>query len=107
MEQRTLFDIERTEKDICAGRHGGADTSVQADKRVRKDKDRQLILCYIRAAGSFGMTLDELSIVLEKEQSRISGRVTELRTVYPPSIVDSGKRRKTRSGSMARVYVAL
>ena len=101
--QQTLFCLHSIEKDICQNRHRGADTSVLADKQVSKAKDRALVLGYIRAAGSFGHTLDEISILLDRPVNRISGRFTELRR--DGQIIALETRRQTRAKSWARVYV--
>ena len=104
MKQTALFGITKPEPDICRRKHGGASTSRSADLTVAKAKDRDLILGYIRAAGLYGHTLDELSILLDRPVNRISGRLTELRT--RGQIVISDRVRKTRTGCQARVYVA-
>ena len=104
MQQTTLFHIKTIEPDICRRKHGGAETSIQADKHVQKDRDRQLIYGYIKAAGAYGHTLDEISILLDRPCNCISGRFTELRK--RGQIVTSDLTRATRTGSPARVYVA-
>ncbi len=90
------------EPDVCANRHGGADTSILADTKVQKTKDRELVYGYIYHAGRFGHTLDELSIMLHRNPNAISGRLTELR--IKGRIYISDERRLTRSGASARVY---
>lgn len=103
MQQTSMFSIKKREADICRRKHGGAETSVDADKHVQKTRDRELIYDYIRAAGQYGYTLDELSVMLDRPPNRISGRVTELRVAG--RIVTSDQTRLTRSGCKARVYV--
>lgn len=103
MRQLSMLSIKKQELDICARKHGGAETSVEADKAVRKEKDRELIYGYIAAAKSYGHTLDELSILLDRPPNAISGRLTELRVAG--RIVISDLTRKTRTGSKARVYI--
>lgn len=88
--------------DVCAGKHGLADTSVEANRKVQKTKDQELIYGYIYHAGRFGHTLDELSIMLLRPPNALSGRLTEL--VRAGKIVVSEERRTTRTGSRARVY---
>ena len=95
----------KNEPDVCASRHGGAETSVAADKKVKKEADRQLIYDYIVASKHYGHTLDELSILLHRPPNSISGRLTELS--YQRKIIYSGRKRRTRSGCLARVYVTL
>lgn len=101
-----LFDSESIKlkelNDVCAGRHGLADTSVEANKKVQKTKDQELIYGYIYSAGKFGHTLDELSIMLHRNPNALSGRLTEL--VRAGRIVVSEERRLTRAGCKARVY---
>jgi hypothetical protein len=103
MQKEPLFSIK--EPDICASRHGGAETSIMADKKVQKTKDRELIYGYIKSAGKFGHTCDELSIMLHRTPNAISGRLTELR--MKGRIVTSDQTRLTRTYSKARVYIAL
>lgn len=102
MIQQTLFNIQLREPDICRRKHGGADTSVMAHARVQKARDRDEVLALIRAAGQAGATLDQVAARLNIGCNRLSGRFTELRR--DGQIVDSGERRKTRTGSLARVY---
>ena len=99
MEKERFSSIK---DDICENRHGGADTSVQANKKVQKTKDRELIYGYIYHAGRFGHTLDELCVMLHRNPNEISGRITELKA--EGRIVDSKERRLTRTNSWARVY---
>lgn len=99
MRQITIDDAI----DICEGRHGGAETSVEAHPHVSKEYDRQIIGRRIDLAGRYGMTLDELCIVLGRTPNAISGRLTELRIMGLIHISD--KKRRTRTGAMARVYV--
>jgi len=91
--------------DVCAARHGGADTSVQAAASVGKEVralERGVVLDIIRRAGTFGLTLDELAGEMKKFPNAVSGRVTELRAMG--KIFDTGRRRPTASGRSARVY---
>lgn len=90
--------------DVCRNRHGGAETSIRANKNVRKSKDRELIYGYIKMAGRFGHTCDELAIMLNRTPNAISGRLTELRIAG--RIIISDERRLTRTHSHARVYLA-
>lgn len=92
-------------EDICARKHGGAETSIEANKRVLKERDRELIYGYIKAAGSFGHTLDELCVLLQRTPNQISGRITELRV--KGRILTSDRTRPTRAGVQARVYISL
>jgi hypothetical protein len=98
-------DSQIVEPDICRNKHGGVDTSVQADKRVEKSRDRAVILGYIRASGAYGMTLYEMGVLLDRECNRISGRFTELKR--DGLIVATEATRPTYTGSPAHVYVAV
>lgn len=89
--------------DVCAGRHGLVETSMEANVTVKKEADRKLILGYITAAKAYGMTLDELSLQLNRPPNQISGRLTEL--CIAGQITLSGEKRPTRTGCNGRVYV--
>jgi hypothetical protein len=106
MSQESLFSRQSVtrEPDICINRHQRSDTSMLADKRVNKSRDRELVYGYIKGAGSFGMTVDELSIVLDRAPNRISGRVSELKRSN--RVIATELTRKTRTGSWAHVLVA-
>ena len=92
-----------SEADICRRKHGGAETSMAADKRVQKVNDRRLVFGYIREAGAYGHTLDEIAVLLDRGVNCLSGRLTELRK--RGQIVATDRTRPTRTGSQARVYV--
>lgn len=110
--QTGLFDVSRQLKrplsaalDVCAARHGGVDTSVEAHRRVKKTRDQSLVLSCLKAAGGDGMTLDELCVKMGRTPNAISGRLTELR--IQELVVRLATRRPTRTGTGARVHVAL
>jgi len=111
MTQPTLFDPETIivcqvpAQDVCFNRHGGADTSVMADRHVKKSRDRAWILGAIKAAGTYGMTLDEASILLDRPCNCISGRFSEL-CHKTREIIKTERTRPTRTGSHAHVYIA-
>ena len=107
MDQLSFSNIKlsQPERDICARKHGGVDTSVAADKRVQKERDRNLVLGHIKAARDFGITLDEMCILLHRKPNEISGRFSELRMLE--QITPTVRRRPTRTGATARVWVAL
>jgi len=106
MTQESLFSQQSVtrEPDICINRHRRSDTSMLADKRVAKARDRSQIFGYIKAAGMYGHTLDEMSVILERPCNCISGRFSELKK--SGEIIPTEERRKTRTGSLARVYIA-
>jgi hypothetical protein len=93
------------EPDICRNRHGGVTTSMLADRHVRKIHDRRMVLGFITAAGQWGHTLDEVSVLTDRAPNRLSGRITEL--LRHGQIAISDRVRQTRTGSLARVYVAV
>lgn len=103
-EQSTIITCQpQPDLDPCFNRHGGVDTSVAAHRRINKNKDRATVKGYIRAAGVYGYTVDEVSILLDRAPNRISGRFTELATAR--EIVRTERTRPTRTGSLAHVYV--
>lgn len=104
MRQQTMFSIKKEDDDICARKHGGAETSIEADKTVKKEKDREQVYGLIYHAGRFGHTLDELCIMLHRAPNQLSGRLTELRVAG--RIVISDESRLTRTHCWARVYRA-
>lgn len=65
---------------------------------------RTAVLDFISAQPS-GATCDEVEAALDMRHQTASARVRDL--VLAEKIMDTGKTRKTRSGSSARVYVAL
>jgi predicted transcriptional regulator len=105
MTQESLFSQQSVtrEPDICINRHRRSDTSMLADKRVNKNRDRELIYNYVKSSGAYGLTLDEMSIVLDRPCNCISGRFSELKRAG--RIIASAETRRTRTGSVAHVYV--
>lgn len=65
---------------------------------------QKLIMARIIAAGSKGMTLDQLSAQMHVPANALSGRVTEL--VRLGRVQHTKERRRTRAGSTASVIVA-
>jgi hypothetical protein len=84
----------------------GSDTSAAAAISVERDgpRLRELVLFTIRAAGSRGLTCDEIELHLDMRHQTVSARVYELRE--GGWIADSGERRPTRSNRRATVWVA-
>lgn len=83
----------------------GSDTSLEAAQAKAKNVQHQradVYLCILRA-GENGRTWDEIVEILGCSPTA-NGRITELRDTFR-LIVDSGRRRKTRSGGSAAVYV--
>lgn len=93
-------------KDITENYHGGADTSVAAHygtPEQHRQNCRVTILSLVRFAEARGYTCDELEVATSYSHQNASVRITELRA--DGLIADSGRRRNTRSGRGARVYV--
>lgn len=92
--------------DICEGRHGGADTSLAAH-RSKSDEGRLAmrarLLGFIGARGAQGATADEVERALVLPHQSASARLSEM--LRDGAIHDSGRRRKTRQGRAARVYL--
>jgi len=63
------------------------------------------MLGWVRSKGNDGSTCDEAEEGLDMKHQTASARLREL--VLKEFIVDSGMRRRTRSGRGARVYVVL
>jgi predicted ArsR family transcriptional regulator len=81
----------------------GSDTSAEAAKSMGADAPslRDQIFAHINQSGR-GLTCDEIEEVFEIRHQTASARIREL--VMFGKLVDSGERRKTRSGRSARVY---
>lgn len=82
----------------------GSDTSREAAqaKVGRIAEERTKVYLAVIRAGSSGATWDELVERLDLSPTA-NGRITELRELG--LIIDSGRRRKTRRGRNAAVYV--
>lgn len=85
--------------------HNGTDTSAAAAESMKSLAPtlRDRVLSSIRGRHSEGMTCDEAEVALGLTHQTCSARFNEL--VDLCAIFDVG-RRKTRSGRMAKVYVA-
>lgn len=91
--------------DITAGYHGGNPESVEAWKSVREHTGtiRLWVVRYVYKQYARGATCDEIERVLGLTHQTASARVTEAKA--RGEIVPNGKRRATRSGRQAAVYV--
>ena len=90
--------------DICAGKHGGIETSDDANPAPEsKAAMRARIVAFLRRCGAEGATWAEISRALGLAYSN-SGRITEL--LASGDVVPNGQRRPTPSGCEARVIVA-
>ena len=83
-----------------------SDTSFAAALRMlpKAQSKRHQIVRFIRRRGELGATCDECEYVLEMPHTTASARIRE--AVLEGDLVDSGRRRQTRWGALARVYVA-
>jgi len=85
--------------------HNNTDTSLAAAEsmrgRARTDENR--VRSAFQAYGPDGLTADEVQDLLSLSHQNGSARVSTL--ARRGEIVDSGRRRKTRTGRTARVYV--
>lgn len=81
------------------------DTRRAAHARVGPTKERsyQRILNFGHARRHYGFTADELAAIWNCDLNHVAPRVSEL--AKQRKLIDSGRRRRTRSGSPARVYV--
>jgi hypothetical protein len=85
--------------------HVGNDTSRAAAEAARPEASsiRSRVRKLIERSGDRGMTCDEVEAAMKRAHQSVSARVREL--AQDGHIVDSGRRRKTRAGRDARVYV--
>lgn len=87
--------------------HRGVETSMEAADAIAPATGRLQTMAFdaIRAAGSEGLTADELAAVLDVSRWAIQPRTTELRRKH--LIIDSGVRRRNVTGRRAIVWVAV
>jgi len=103
MKQLTLGVLEEPRRPPHAR---GSDTSKAAADSVEAETPRLrgMVLDVILRARSTGLTCDEAEVILGMRHQTISARFRELAKIG--SIQDSGRRRPTRSGRRATVWVA-
>lgn len=94
--------METIQEDICANKHRGDQESKEANKTVDKERGLLMVVDCTRESGSFGRTLDDMSMILGKPPNAISGRVTEAKR--RGLLRWNGNRRPTRTGCLAKVY---
>lgn len=84
----------------------GSDTSLEAalDIEPHAVSLRERIYTLIHNTARGGLTCDEAEVLSRGRHQTVSARVREL--VNANRILDTGARRKTRSGCQARVYIA-
>jgi hypothetical protein len=83
------------------------DTSAEAGASVLGSVGKLARQCFdeiatVRDGGGSGLTVDQLEQILNRSHQSVSARVNELRD--KGWVMDSGRRRKTRSGRKAIVW---
>jgi hypothetical protein len=86
--------------------HRGVETSIEAADAMAPATGplQKLVLAAIKAAGSSGLTTDELAQHVRIDRGSVQPRTSELRRKH--LIVDSGQRRRNRNGKRAIVWAA-
>lgn len=94
-----------TDTDITRNYHGGNPESDAAWESMREGRAviRLKVVGYVSYCGTDGATCDEIEAALGLSHQTASARVTEAKA--RGEIVANGKRRRTRSGRWAGVYV--
>ena len=105
-DQLQLFEAAKADLPLRAPYARGSDTSKAAGRCVEicAGTLRARVLGHIVDRDSYGMTCDELEAVSGLMHQTASARVHELKKLG--AIYDSGRRRKTRSGRKATVWLA-
>jgi hypothetical protein len=86
------------------GRHSSAEPNTSNyPKAATSEAVRERVWSFIRTRGSEGATCDEVEAALGLPHQSVSARVYDLEKQNV--LVDSGQRRKTRSGRKARVLM--
>lgn len=83
--------------------HNGTDTSIAAARQTHAATDMARVYHLAVEAGALGVTCDEVEARLAMAHQTASARLWQLRKAG--LVVDSGRRRSTRTGRAARVYV--
>lgn len=83
----------------------GTETSNAAAKDIapKTPSMREKIFALVKSSGDCGITCDEVEILTGLKHQTASARLYEL--CRGGKVTDSGERRRTSSGSLARVYV--
>lgn len=91
--------------DPTANYHGGNPESTEAYASVASTTAnlRRRVVSFIRMRGAFGATSDEIEAFSGVAHQTISARITEAKA--RGLLIDSGLRRKTRSGRTAAVLI--
>lgn len=93
--------------DITEANHGGNVESTEAHESIKYEASRlrERVRAWVAGRGSFGATVDEIELGLGMSHQTASARASELKATQ--QVVDSGLRRKTRSGRNAAVLRAV
>lgn len=91
--------------DFTANFHQGNVNSVAAHDSIKQHTQllRAKVVMYVRNCGLEGATSDEIEKALQLPHQSISARLTEAKSLR--TLVDSGRKRKTRSGRNAAVLI--
>ena len=106
-EQPSLFNPE----DVALPKYvAGSDTSLMAAENIAPfiGKLQQMVLNVALSEGTKGVTCDEVEVALDMPHQTASARINELKeeaTGRPQMLFDSGKRRQTRHGQLATVWI--
>jgi hypothetical protein len=106
MIERTLFDcVAEAEPEPPCQRHSV--TSREAADAIKPDASelRRRVLAYLRGRGEDGATDEEMQTGIPMVPNTQRPRRVEL--VEMGSVVDSGRKRRTRSGRNAVVWVSV
>ena len=81
----------------------GSDTSEAAAASIDGEHLREFVFSFIQKAGAGGMTCDEVEVAAQMSHQTTSARINEL--ARRGFILDSTRRRPTRSSRMAIVWI--
>jgi len=110
MSQLQLFDRQGPQAqhalDVCAARHRGSPTSIEAHERVRARKAavRSEVLRFVIRRDYDGATIEEIALALKLRYTTCSARCAELKA--DALIYATHRRRRTSSGATAAVLMA-
>jgi hypothetical protein len=84
----------------------GSETSEAAAESIKPEASRlrEIVLCFIRASGQGGLTDDEMQELIPMGCNTQRPRRVEL--VNAGYVFNSGRKRKTKSGRDATVWIA-
>ena len=85
--------------------HNGTETSIEAARSMeaRAPTDAARILAYVHSCGAGGATCDQAGEALGLLPQTCSARFNKLKDDY--QLVKAGRKRQTRSGCNAEVYI--